>query len=109
MGGHIIGDLIIVNVRVKGRGKGYNKEAPGFSHLAFNAYRRKQIDQFYKLLRKLNVNILDAPEDMNYSPGYYAVWFEDPDGMKLELAYTPFQNSDIRNGLERLIKKRKRK
>jgi catechol 2,3-dioxygenase-like lactoylglutathione lyase family enzyme len=91
---HGIGDLILLRVRKAGQGKTYDCEAPGFSHLAWNADSHKQVDDLYRLLKKHRATILDAPCEMNYSRGYYAVWFQDPDGMKLELAYTPHQSPD---------------
>jgi hypothetical protein len=34
--------------------------------------------------------MIHPPRDYpQYSPGYYAVFFEDPDGLYLEFAYTP--------------------
>jgi hypothetical protein len=29
------------------------------------------------------------PQEYTYSPGYYAVFFYDPDGLKLEIVHTP--------------------
>ena len=36
--------------------------------------------------RQADPSARDYPQ---YSPGYYAVFFEDPDGLYLEFAYTP--------------------
>jgi len=91
---HGIGDLILLRTRKAGQGKSYDREAPGFSHLAWDAESRKQVDDLHRLLKKHRATILDAPCEMNYSRGYYAVWFQDPDGMKLELAHTPHQSPD---------------
>ena len=44
-----------------------------------------------KMLPNSNTSALNKPVESQYSPGYYAVYFEDPGGMKLELAFTPFQ------------------
>ena len=33
--------------------------------------------------------ILDPPRVYDYTPGYYAVFFTDPDGIKLELVHIP--------------------
>ena len=32
---------------------------------------------------------MDAPRQYDYLPGYYAVFFTDPDGLKLELVHVP--------------------
>jgi hypothetical protein len=40
------------------------------------------------LLKEIGAEILDPPA-VYYPPDYYATFFCDPDGIKLELAYTP--------------------
>lgn len=68
----------------------YKRYAPGLHHLAFNASSKEDVDSLYALLQKLDVEILDAPATYNdYEPGYYAVFFKDVNGFKIELAYTP--------------------
>ena len=37
----------------------------------------------------MRATVLDAPAEYPYSPGYFAVYFTDPDGLKLEFAYAP--------------------
>lgn len=67
----------------------HKRYAPGLHHLAFNAASRNQVDQFYTLLIQLPVKALDPPAEYDYAPGYYAIFFEGPDGIKFELAYIP--------------------
>jgi predicted lactoylglutathione lyase len=33
--------------------------------------------------------VTDPPKEYDYLPGYYAVFFTDPDGLKLELVHVP--------------------
>jgi glyoxylase I family protein len=41
-------------------------------------------------LGELGVRVLDPPAEYpQYAPGYYAVFFADPDGLKLEYVFTP--------------------
>jgi len=63
--------------------------APGLHHLAFNASSKQEVDDFYKLLLDVGANIVDAPAEYEYAPGYYAVFFTDPDGIRIELAHIP--------------------
>ena len=35
-------------------------------------------------------DILDAPAEYPYSPGYFAVYSADPDGLKFEFAHAPW-------------------
>ena len=63
--------------------------SPGFHHLAWNADSRAQVDELYRLLLKMKATVLDPPAEYDYEPGYYAVYFVDPDGLKLELVHIP--------------------
>ena len=40
-------------------------------------------------LQAMGAEITDPPAEYDYLPGYYAVYFLDPDGIKLEVAHTP--------------------
>jgi catechol 2,3-dioxygenase-like lactoylglutathione lyase family enzyme len=64
-----------------------DRNAPGFNHLAFNAEDRSDVEKMYALLNQMGATILDAPAEYPYSPGYFAVYFTDPDGLKLEFAF----------------------
>lgn len=61
----------------------------GLHHIAFAAGSRESVDRLYDRLKADGVTVLDAPAEYPYVPGFYAVYFADPDGMKLEFAYTP--------------------
>jgi catechol 2,3-dioxygenase-like lactoylglutathione lyase family enzyme len=68
----------------------HDRTAPGLHHLAFTAPSRAAVDALHERLVALGVPILDAPADYpQYAPGYYAVFFADPDGVKLEFVFTP--------------------
>lgn len=69
---------------------GYDRYRVGLHHLAFRAESRAAVDRFHEFLEKSGYLILDAPADYPaYGDGYYAVFFADPDGMKLEVVYRP--------------------
>lgn len=61
----------------------------GVNHLAFHANDRQDVDEFFVYLGSIAVTILDEPSEYDYTPGYYAVFFEDPDGLKLEFVFEP--------------------
>lgn len=70
--------------------KTHDRYSPGLHHFAFNAESREQVDRLYKLLVDIGATILDPPAEYNhYAPGYYAVFFADPDGIKFELVHMP--------------------
>jgi diadenosine tetraphosphate (Ap4A) HIT family hydrolase/catechol 2,3-dioxygenase-like lactoylglutathione lyase family enzyme len=74
----------------RGRAMPHYRFAPGLHHLALRAPSRAAVDRLHAELVNLGVAVLDPPAQYDrYSPGYYAVFFADPDGLKLEYVYTP--------------------
>jgi catechol 2,3-dioxygenase-like lactoylglutathione lyase family enzyme len=57
----------------------------GFHHYAFELSKHQDVDDLYAFLRQHDVTVVDPPADYpEYGEGYYAVYFLDPDGLKLE-------------------------
>jgi glyoxylase I family protein len=81
--------LILTPAAPEPRDAPHDLTAPGFHHLAFNADSRAQVDAAHALLRDNRAQILDPPAEYDYEPGYYALFFRDPDGFKLELVHSP--------------------
>lgn len=77
----------------KGSSTRHDRYSCGFHHLALNADTRAQVDGLHDLLKTIGAQILDAPAEYDYEPGYYAVFFADPDGMKLELVHVTPEGS----------------
>ena len=67
----------------------HDRYAPGLHHLAFQAPDREEVVSFFEFLLKNDITVLDPPAEYDYTQGYYAVFFSDPDGMKLEVVYEP--------------------
>lgn len=58
------------------------------NRIAFWAESRAAVDKVAEVVRQAGGKNLEGPElCLEYSPGYYAVFFEDPDGNKLEVCY----------------------
>ncbi|WP_206951557.1 VOC family protein [Trinickia acidisoli] len=87
--GSVLQWFIISAASPENLGRTHDRYAAGFHHLAWNADSREQVDAFHALLLETGATVLDAPAEYNYEPGYYAVFFADPDGMKLELVHVP--------------------
>lgn len=61
---------------------------PNGNRIAFWAPSREAVDKVGEMLRKAGAKNIEGPElCVDYSPGYYAVFFEDPDGNKLEVCF----------------------
>ena len=56
--------------------------------MAFHAASRDDVDRLYRLLLEMGATIFDPPADYpQYGKVYYALFFADPDGLKLEFVY----------------------
>ena len=71
-------------------GDTFSKDRVGLCEVAFRAENRAQVDALARALPGLGATILDPPREYpEYVPGYYAIFFTDPDGIKLELVHIP--------------------
>ena len=56
------------------------REDPGIDHLAFHAESEADVNTVFELLTENGYRVDEPPRTYDYSPGYYAVGFDDPDG-----------------------------
>lgn len=67
----------------------YDRHAVGVDHVAFDVPSREVVDERARWLVEQGAAIESGPAEYDYTPGYYAVFFHDPDGIKLELLHRP--------------------
>lgn len=67
----------------------HDRYALGVPHVALAADSRAAVDKRADWLRENGARIESWPAEHDYSPGYYAVFFYDPDGIKLEIVHQP--------------------
>jgi glyoxylase I family protein len=67
----------------------YDRYRVGLHHVAFEADSRAQVDERAAWARAHGAEIESEPQEYTYLPGYYAVFFYDPDGLKLEIVHVP--------------------
>ncbi len=79
----------------------YDRYAIGLHHVAFSASSRATVDERAAWLREHGAEIESGPAEYDYTPGYYAVFFYDPDGIKLELVHRP-REGDLVEEVRRL-------
>lgn len=82
-------NLALKPTRGEGAARPHDRYAPGLHHLAFHVDGRAEVDAFHGFLREIGATVLDPPAEYDYTPGYYAVFFADPDGLKLEVVHEP--------------------
>jgi catechol 2,3-dioxygenase-like lactoylglutathione lyase family enzyme len=68
----------------------YDRYAVGVHHVAFEALSRDAVDQCWEWVLSQEVETESAPKEFpHYVEGYYATFFCDPDGIKLEVVHEP--------------------
>lgn len=68
----------------QGRKRKHRKGDIGFHHYAFELASRKAVEDLAAFLDRHGFAIADPPDSYNGDEKYYAVFFTDPDGMRLE-------------------------
>ena len=82
--------ITLLQARGENAGRKHDRYTSGLHHLALRANSREDVDALHAKLVAFRATILDPPADYpDYGPGYYAVFFADPDGIKLEYVFTP--------------------
>jgi catechol 2,3-dioxygenase-like lactoylglutathione lyase family enzyme len=77
--------LVFVQTENKFLDVPYHRCGTGLNHLAFHASSRYRVDEMTKMLKERGINILYENEHpFAGGENYYAVYFEDPDRIKVE-------------------------
>ena len=78
--------IVFVQTEKKYLSNPYNRKNTGLNHLSFHCSSKEFVDTLTKELKEKNINILYADKHP-YAGGenYYAVFFEDPDRIKVEV------------------------
>ena len=61
----------------------------GLHHVAFEAPSRQAVDDRVRWARAAGLELESYPREYDYRRGYYAGFFYDPDGIKLEILHVP--------------------
>src|SRR5918999_5413101 len=67
----------------------YDRYGVGVHHVCFEVDSREAVDERAAWLAERGAEIESGPDEYGYLPGYYAVFFYDPDDIKLELVHIP--------------------
>ena len=63
-------------------------DGTGFTHLAFRVENRENVDEFHRWLQTQEAHVDIEPKAYpQYSENYYAVFFFDADGTRLEVVF----------------------
>lgn len=86
----------------------FHRKNVGLNHLSFVLNSKEKVDEFNrKFIEKNNIKTLyNSPKSFpDYSNDYYAVFFEDPDRIKIEIAYRSFGGLEKKSYLSWYSKK----
>lgn len=70
-------------------GAGHVETGPDLDHLCFRARERGDVDALHSHLLEIGAEIVRAPVEGPWAPGYYSLSFRDPEGIRLELNHVP--------------------
>jgi catechol 2,3-dioxygenase-like lactoylglutathione lyase family enzyme len=80
--------IAITSPRRAFKGEAIHRRKPGsMHHLAFRVPSRDEVDRLHVELAKIGATIVSPPREYpEYTPpGYYALFFKDPEGIKYEI------------------------
>lgn len=63
----------------------FDRHAPGLNHIAFHASSCEQVDELTANVRERDDSTVLYDEQHPYAGGYYALYCENPDGVKVEV------------------------
>jgi glyoxylase I family protein len=86
---HDAGSFWVQEAEAPLRGDSFHRHRVGLCEIAFLAESRAQIDKLAGEIAAHGGSVTDPPREYDYMPGYYSVFFTDPDGLKLELVHFP--------------------
>jgi glyoxylase I family protein len=87
LGGSGIVPVSLREAQTQGR---HDRYRVGIHHVAFEAPSRQIVDERLRWPRERGAQIENDPREYAYMPGYYAGFFYDPDGIKLEIVNVPY-------------------
>ncbi len=84
--------LCVTTTKKKHREAGFHRKRTGLNHIAFRVRSQKDVDRFVEEFlapRRITPLYGGAKAYPEYAKGYYAVYFEDPDRIKIEVVCEP--------------------
>lgn len=81
--------ISISSPRKKFKNQLVHRRKPGaLHHLAFKAQSRKEVDELFPKIKSIGANIVNPPQFYpQHGKSYYALFFKDLDGIKLEVVF----------------------
>lgn len=74
--------FVIRQARLEGE---FNSEAAGLHHFCLRVEKEEDVDRAAAAMRAAGLNVSIPAYHREYAPDYYAIFFTDPDGLRLEV------------------------
>jgi catechol 2,3-dioxygenase-like lactoylglutathione lyase family enzyme len=81
---HYFNKVMQISIR-PARGGTHDPYAPGLHHLCLQVADKAAVDRIARLLRDAGIEISDPALYPQYADDYYAIFFDDPDGIRHEI------------------------
>ena len=63
----------------------FNSESAGLHHFCLRVDKEEDVDRAAQAMRAAGINVSIPAYHREYAPDYYAIFFTDPDGLRLEV------------------------
>lgn len=95
---HYFNRSLQVTIRPARSDARHDPYAPGLHHLCLQLPSPADVDAAAAALRDLGISASEPRLYPEYNPDYYATFFQDPDGIRLELVCrTPYRDALVRH------------
>jgi glyoxylase I family protein len=82
---HYLRPALQISLRPARSTAAHDSYAAGLHHLCLQAATKADVDEAYRALSALGIAATKPALYPDYNPEYYATFFEDPDGIRLEI------------------------
>lgn len=82
---HYLAPAFQLTIRPARSDEAFDAYHVGLHHLCFQAHSRDDVDECYAILERIGVDATPPRLYPEYNPEYYATFFDDPDGIRLEI------------------------
>lgn len=90
---HYFNRVLQISIRPARSGSPHDPYAPGLHHVCLQLAGPAEVDAAAAALRELGIEATEPRLYPEYNPHYYATFFSDPDGIRLELVgRTPYRD-----------------
>lgn len=95
---HYFNRALQISIRPARSDGPHDPYAPGLHHLCLQVARDADVDSVARALGEAGVEATPPKKYPEYNPDYYATFFRDPDGLRLEVvARSPYRDELVRN------------